>query len=195
MVDALTWITRFFLVLMRWTSSKESVSNSWQWNSFSNNILRRDVELCFVQIADPARGRGKDVQEVQSKTAATFIEIAECCLVTAVRDGMNLIPYEYIICMQVNAKLNETIGLDPSAPKKSFGLGFRVVALDLSFKKLSIKHIVSAYKRTKNRVILVDYYGTMVCGKEFDLGLGAEHEYFYKTGEHLSLVSAIDWKQ
>ncbi|AEE83948.1 unnamed protein product [Arabidopsis thaliana] len=234
--------------------------------------------VVLVQIANPARGRGKDVQEVQSETEATvkrinemfgrpgyqpvvlidtplqFFEriayyvIAECCLVTAVRDGMNLIPYEYIICRQGNPKLNETIGLDPSAAKKSmlvvsefigcspslsgairvnpwnidavteamdyalivseaekqmrhekhhkyvsthdvaywarsfiqdleracgdhvrkrcwgigFGLGFRVVALDPSFKKLSIEHIVSAYKRTKNRAILLDYDGTMV---------------------------------
>lgn len=105
--------------------------------------------VVLVQIANPARGRGKDVQEVQSETEATvkrinemfgrpgyqpvvlidtplqFFEriayyvIAECCLVTAVRDGMNLIPYEYIICRQGNPKLNETIGLDPSAAKKS----------------------------------------------------------------------------
>ncbi|CAN8325025.1 unnamed protein product [Cochlearia groenlandica] len=234
--------------------------------------------VVLVQIANPARGRGKDVQEVQSETQATvkrinemfgrpgyqpvvlidkplqFFEriayyvIAECCLVTAVRDGMNLIPYEYIICRQGNPILNETIGIDPSAPKKSmlvvsefigcspslsgairvnpwnidavteamdyalivseaekqmrhekhhkyvsthdvaywarsfiqdleracgdhvrkrcwgigFGLGFRVVALDPSFKKLSVDHIVSAYKRTKNRAILLDYDGTMV---------------------------------
>lgn len=57
----------------------------------------------------------------------------------------------------------------------------RCVALAPSFKKISIEYIVSAYKRTKNRVILVDYYGTMVSGKEFDLGFGAEHEYFYKV--------------
>ncbi|XP_010449561.1 PREDICTED: alpha,alpha-trehalose-phosphate synthase [UDP-forming] 5-like isoform X1 [Camelina sativa] len=235
-------------------------------------------QVVLVQIANPARGRGKDVQEVQSETEATvkrinemfgrpgyqpvvlidtplqFFEriayyvIAECCLVTAVRDGMNLIPYEYIICRQGNPRLNEIIGLEPSASKKSmlvvsefigcspslsgtirvnpwnidavteamdyalivseaekqmrhekhykyvsthdvaywarsfiqdleracgdhvrkrcwgigFGLGFRVVALDPSFKKLSIEHIVSAYKRTKNRAILLDYDGTMV---------------------------------
>ncbi|KHG14108.1 Alpha,alpha-trehalose-phosphate synthase [UDP-forming] 5 -like protein [Gossypium arboreum] len=106
-------------------------------------------EVVLVQIANPARGRGRDVQEVQSETYATvkrinnrfgrpgydpvvlidtplqlyeriaYYVIAECCLVTAVRDGMNLIPYEYIICRQGNEKLDETLGLDPSAPKKS----------------------------------------------------------------------------
>ncbi|XP_021893582.1 alpha,alpha-trehalose-phosphate synthase [UDP-forming] 5-like [Carica papaya] len=40
-----------------------------------------------------------------------------------------------------------------------FGLGFRVVALDPNFRKLSVEHIVSAYKRTKNRAILLDYDG------------------------------------
>ncbi|CAK9173417.1 unnamed protein product [Ilex paraguariensis] len=235
-------------------------------------------KVVLVQIANPARGRGKDVQEVQSETYATvtrinrtfgrpgyepvvlidtplqfyeriaYYVIAECCLVTAVRDGMNLIPYEYVICRQGTDKLDDTLGLSPSTPKKSmlvvsefvgcspslsgairvnpwnidsvaeamdsalvvseaekqmrhekhyryvsthdvaywahsflqdleracrhhvrrrfwgigFGLGFRVIALDPSFRKLSIDHIVSAYKRTKNRAILLDYDGTMM---------------------------------
>lgn len=235
-------------------------------------------KVVLVQIANPARGRGKDVQEVQSETHATierinrtfrrpgyepvvlidtplefyeriaYYVIAECCLVTAVRDGMNLIPYEYIICRQGTRKLDDTLSLDPSAPKKSmlvvsefigcspslsgairvnpwnidavseamdsalivsesekqlrhdkhyryvsthdvpywthsflqdleracrdhvrrrcwgigFGLGFRVIALDPNFRKLSVDHIVSAYKRTKNRAILLDYDGTMM---------------------------------
>ncbi|EOY25144.1 Trehalose phosphatase/synthase 5 isoform 1 [Theobroma cacao] len=235
-------------------------------------------EVVLVQIANPARGRGRDVQEVQSETYATvkrindtfgrpgydpvvlidsnlqfyeriaYYVIAECCLVTAVRDGMNLIPYEYIICRQGNEKLDETLGLNPLVPKKSmlvvsefigcspslsgairvnpwnidavaeamdsalivseaekqlrhekhyryvsthdvaywarsflqdleracgdhlrrrcwgigFGLGFRVIALDPNFRKLSVEHIVSAYKRTKNRAILLDYDGTLI---------------------------------
>ncbi|XP_052211430.1 alpha,alpha-trehalose-phosphate synthase [UDP-forming] 5 isoform X1 [Diospyros lotus] len=235
-------------------------------------------KVVLVQIANPARGRGKDVQEVQSETYATvtrinqafrrpgydpvilidiplqfyeriaYYVIAECCLVTAVRDGMNLIPYEYIICRQGNEKLDNALGLKPSAPKKSmlvvsefigcspslsgairvnpwnieavseamdsalivseeekqlrhekhykyvsthdvaywahsflqdleracrdhvrrrcwgigFGLGFRVIALDPNFRKLSVDHIVSAYKRTKNRAILLDFDGTMM---------------------------------
>ncbi|CAI9095316.1 OLC1v1031240C1 [Oldenlandia corymbosa var. corymbosa] len=234
-------------------------------------------KVVLVQIANPARGRGKDVLEVQTETYATVKRInqifgrpgykpvvlidtplqfyeriayyvsAECCLVTAVRDGMNLIPYEYIISRQGNSKLDKTLGLNPSTPKKSmlvvsefigcspslsgairvnpwnidsvaeamdsalivseaekqmrhekhykyvsthdvaywarsflqdleracrdhvrrrcwgigFGLGFRVIALDPSFRKLSVEHIVSAYKRTKNRAILLDYDGTM----------------------------------
>lgn len=234
-------------------------------------------KVVLVQIANPARGRGKDVQEVQSEAHATvsrinetfgrpgyqpvvlidtplqfyeriaYYVIAECCLVTAVRDGMNLIPYEYIICRQGNEKLDETLGLNPTNLKKSmlvvsefigcspslsgairvnpwnidsvaeamdtalvvseaekqlrhekhyryvsthdvaywarsflqdleracrdhlrrrcwgigFGLGFRVIALDPNFRKLSIEHIVSAYKRTKNRAILLDYDGAM----------------------------------
>ncbi|GLU05390.1 hypothetical protein SLE2022_224920 [Rubroshorea leprosula] len=235
-------------------------------------------QVVLVQIANPARGRGRDVQEVQSETHATvkrinhtfgrpgykpvvlidnplqfyeriaYYVIAECCLVTAVRDGMNLIPYEYIICRQGNEKLDETLGLSPLNPKKSmlvvsefigcspslsgairvnpwnidsvaeamdsalilseaekqlrhekhyryvsthdvaywahsflqdleracrdhvrrrcwgigFGLRFRVIALDPNFRKLSVEHIVSAYKRTKNRAILLDYDGTMM---------------------------------
>ncbi|XP_010518663.1 PREDICTED: alpha,alpha-trehalose-phosphate synthase [UDP-forming] 5 [Tarenaya hassleriana] len=234
--------------------------------------------VVLVQIANPARSRGRNIQCVQSETFAAvkkindmfgrpgyepvvlvykplkFFEriayyvIAECCLVTALRDGMNLIPYEYVTCRQSTQMLDEILGLNPSTAKKSmlvvsefmgcspslsgavrvnpwsidsvteameytltaseaekqlrherhyrfvsthdvaywarsflqdlesacadhtrkkcwgigFGLGFRVIALDPSFRKLSVEHIVSAYKRTKSRAILVDYDGTMV---------------------------------
>ncbi|KAL3578319.1 hypothetical protein D5086_019823 [Populus alba] len=43
-----------------------------------------------------------------------------------------------------------------------FGLSFRVVALDPNFKKLSMERIVSAYKRTTTRAILLDYDGTLM---------------------------------
>ncbi|KAK8341613.1 hypothetical protein V6Z12_A08G177700 [Gossypium hirsutum] len=106
-------------------------------------------QVVLVQIANPARGRGRDVAEVRSETYATvkrinnafgrpgydpvvlidtplqfyeriaYYVIAECCLVTAVRDGMNLIPYEYIICRQGNEKLDQTLGLNPLEPKRS----------------------------------------------------------------------------
>ncbi|KAL4280620.1 hypothetical protein GQ457_03G011080 [Hibiscus cannabinus] len=235
-------------------------------------------KVVLVQIALPARGRGKDVKEVQEETYSTvkrinesfgkpgydpvvlideplkfyeriaYYVVAECCLVTAVRDGMNLIPYEYIISRQGNERLNKALGLGPSTPKKSmlavsefigcspslsgairvnpwnidavadamdcaltmaepekqlrhekhykyvsthhvgywahsflqdlertcqehvrlrcwdigFGLSFRVVALDPNFRKLSMEHIVSAYKRTTARAILLDYDGTLM---------------------------------
>lgn len=235
-------------------------------------------KVVLVQIANPARGRGKDVKEVQAEAYSTvrrinetfghpgyqpvvlidkplkfseriaYYVVAECCLVTAVRDGMNLIPYEYIISRQGNGKLDQVLGLSLSTPKKSmlvvsefigcspslsgairvnpwnidsvaeamdcalgmqeaekqlrhekhyryvsthdvgywahsflqdlertcrdhvrrrcygigFGLGFRVVALDPNFKKLSIEYIVSAFRRTKHRAILLDYDGTLM---------------------------------
>lgn len=232
-------------------------------------------KVVLVQIANPARGRGKDVKEVQDETYATakrinesfgktgyepvilidkplkFFErvayyvVAECCLVTAVRDGMNLIPYEYIISRQGNEKLDKILGpgpkksmlvlsefigcspslsgairvnpwnidavadamdcaLEMAGPEKQlrhekhyryvsthdvgywarsflqdlertcrdhvrqrcwgigFGLSFRVVALDPNFRKLSMEHILSAYKRTSIRAILLDYDGTLM---------------------------------
>lgn len=235
-------------------------------------------KVVLVQIANPARGRGKDVKEVQAETKATakrinetygkpgydpvilieeplmfyekvaYYVVAECCLVTAVRDGMNLIPYEYIVSRQANETLDKVLGLTSSPKKKSmlvvsefigcspslsgairvnpwnidavadametalemadsekqlrhekhyryvsthdvgywarsflqdleracsdhvrrrwwgigFGLSFKVVALDPNFKKLSMEHIVSAYKRTTNRAILLDYDGTLI---------------------------------
>ncbi|CAI8605420.1 unnamed protein product [Vicia faba] len=235
-------------------------------------------KVVLVQIANPARGRGKDVQEMQDETKATvkrinetfrkpgydpvilideplkfyervaYYVVAECCLVTAVRDGMNLIPYEYIVSRQGNETLDKVLKIGPSPKKKSmlvvsefigcspslsgairvnpwnidavadamdsalgmadsekqlrhekhyryvsthdvgywarsflqdleracsdhvqrrwwgigFGLSFKVVALDPNFRKLSMDHIVSAYKRTANRAILLDYDGTLM---------------------------------
>jgi trehalose 6-phosphate synthase/phosphatase len=43
-----------------------------------------------------------------------------------------------------------------------FGLNFRVVALDPSFRRLSREHIISAYKRTGSRAFLLDYDGPIV---------------------------------
>ncbi|KAE8671793.1 hypothetical protein F3Y22_tig00111917pilonHSYRG00030 [Hibiscus syriacus] len=40
--------------------------------------------------------------------------------------------------------------------------GFRVVALDPNFRKLSTDHIVSVHLRSKNRAILLDYDGTVM---------------------------------
>ncbi|KAM7487794.1 hypothetical protein LguiB_025278 [Lonicera macranthoides] len=243
-------------------------------------------KVVLVQIANPARGKGKDVKEVQNETKSTveringmfgtpdytpvvFIDeplkfyeriayyvVAECCLVTAVRDGMNLIPYEYIISRQGNEALDKVLGLEPNTQKKSmlvvsefigcspslsgairvnpwnidavadamdcalemaepekqlrhekhyryvsthdvgywarsflqdlertckdhvrrrcwgigFGLSFRVVALDPNFRKLSMEHIVSAYKRTTTRAILLDYDGTLMPQASIDKG-------------------------
>ncbi|KAL3635924.1 Alpha,alpha-trehalose-phosphate synthase [UDP-forming] 6 [Castilleja foliolosa] len=241
-------------------------------------------KVVLVQIANPARGKGKDVKEVQDETYATvkrinemfgepgydpvilidqplkfyeriaYYVVAECCLVTAVRDGMNLIPYEYIISRQGNENLDKILGLKKSTPKKSmlvvsefigcspslsgairvnpwnidvvaeamdsglemaepekqlrhekhykyvsthdvaywarsflhdlkrtckdhvrrrcwgigFGLSFRVVALDPNFRKLAMEHIMSAYKRTTKRVILLDYDGTLMPQNSID---------------------------
>mgnify|MGYP004712643553 FL=1 len=50
--------------------------------------------------------------------------------------------------------------------KRSYGIGlgfgFRVVALDPNFRKLSIDDIVSAYTKAQHRAILLDYDGTVM---------------------------------
>jgi trehalose 6-phosphate synthase/phosphatase len=101
----------------------------------------------LVQIANPARGRGKDLEAIQAEieescqringdfgqsgySPVVFIDrdvssvekiayytIAECVVVTAVRDGMNLTPYEYIVCRQ-GAPRSESMS-EVSGPKKS----------------------------------------------------------------------------
>ncbi|CAO2832284.1 unnamed protein product [Amaranthus hypochondriacus] len=232
----------------------------------------------LVQIANPSRGKGKDLEEIKTEILASvkrinetyghrgyepivFIDrslslsekaayytVAECVVVTAVRDGMNLTPYEYIVCRQGVSESQSESGSSSSSPKKSMlvvsefigcspslsgairtnpwnveataeamneaismndaekqlrhekhyryvcshdvaywsksffqdlerscrdhfrrrcwgiglGFGFRVVALDPNFRKLSIDAIVSAFSRSKSRAILLDYDGTMM---------------------------------
>ncbi|KAB5534171.1 hypothetical protein DKX38_017282 [Salix brachista] len=230
----------------------------------------------LVQITNPARGRGRDLEEVQAEIQescrrindtfrlpgyepvifidrpvslserSAYFTIAECVVVAAVRDGMNLTPYEYIVCRQgVSGSesssessdpkksmlvISEFIGCSPSLSgairvnpwnieataeamneaismadsekqlrhekhyryvsthdvaywsrsfyqdmertckdhfrRRCWGIGlsfgFRVVALDPNFKKLNIDQIESAYIKSKNRAILLDYDGTVM---------------------------------
>ncbi|KAE8715192.1 putative alpha,alpha-trehalose-phosphate synthase 7 [Hibiscus syriacus] len=187
---------------------------------------------------DPARGRGKDLESTQAEIKAScmrineafrqpgyepivFIDkpvslservayytIAECVVVTAVRDGMNLTPYDGAIRVnpwniEATAEaMNEAISMvdaekqlrhekhyryvsshDVAFWSRSFfqdmertckdhfrrrcwgiglSFGFRVVALDPNFRKLSIDHMESVYLRSKNRAILFDYDGTVM---------------------------------
>lgn len=106
-------------------------------------------KLVMVQILNPARGRGRDVLEVQEEISVTterinesfgneryqpvelvqrhvplyervaYYTIAECCIVSAVRDGMNLIPYEYIVCRQGIAELDARFGITSDTHKES----------------------------------------------------------------------------
>ncbi|EOY20668.1 Trehalose-phosphatase/synthase 9 isoform 2 [Theobroma cacao] len=235
-------------------------------------------KIVLVQIVNPARSTGKDVQEAKRETYETtkrindnfgfpgyepvvlidrrvpfyektaYYALAECCIVNAVRDGMNLVPYKYIVCRQGTSKMDEALEIASESPRMSmlvvsefigcspslsgairvnpwdidavadalnmairmpdvekqlrhekhyryvsshdvaywarsfmqdlerackehyskrcwgigFGLSFRILSLSPSFRKLSIDHIVSAYKRTCRRSIFLDYDGTVV---------------------------------
>lgn len=235
-------------------------------------------KIVLVQIVNPARGSGKFFQEAKRETYMTvkrinetygspdyepvvlidrpvpryeksaYYAVSECCIVNAVRDGMNLVPYKYIVCRQGTPYMDEAMGLKADSPRTSMlvvsefigcspslsgairvnpwdidavadalssainmresekqlrhekhyryvsshdvaywarsfmhdleracqahysrrcwgiglGLNFRVVSLSPSFRKLSVDHIVSAYKRTNRRAIFLDYDGTVV---------------------------------
>ncbi|KAG0485791.1 hypothetical protein HPP92_009870 [Vanilla planifolia] len=105
-------------------------------------------KVVLVQIANPARGRGRDLEEVKVEILQTckrinehfgnanyqpvvfldlpmsieeriaYYTIAECVVVTAVRDGMNLTPYEYIVCREGIASGSGS-ALESNSPKKS----------------------------------------------------------------------------
>ncbi|KAJ4846652.1 putative alpha,alpha-trehalose-phosphate synthase [UDP-forming] 9 [Turnera subulata] len=235
-------------------------------------------KVVMVQIINPARGLGKDVEEAKRETYETanrinevygspeyepvilidryvpryektaYYAVSECCIVNAVRDGMNLVPYKYIVCRQGTRFMDEAMGIKLDSPRTSMivvsefvgcspslsgairvnpwdidavadalnlaitmresekqlrhekhyryisthdvaywarsfmqdleracqdhyrkrcwgiglGLGFRVVSLSPSFRKLSNDHITSAYKRTNRRAIFLDYDGTVI---------------------------------
>nr|GMD95577.1 probable alpha,alpha-trehalose-phosphate synthase [UDP-forming] 9 [Ipomoea batatas] len=235
-------------------------------------------KIVLVQIVNPARSSGKDVQEAKRETyltvrrvnqrygspgyepvilidrpvahyeKAAYYAVAECCIVNAVRDGMNLVPYKYIVCRQGSPGMDDAMGIETDSPRTSMlvvsefigcspslsgairvnpwdieavaealdvaitmtgsekqlrhekhyryvsshdvaywarsfvqdleratqdhynkrcwgiglGLGFKVISLSPSFRKLSIEHIVSSYRRTNRRVIFLDYDGTIV---------------------------------
>ncbi|KAJ6435544.1 hypothetical protein OIU84_000692 [Salix udensis] len=106
--------------------------------------------VVLVQIANPARSQGKDVQEVRFETSviaqqinrkygnegyepivfindplsaiekAAYYAISECCVVNAVRDGMNLVSYKYTVCRQGSPVLDKALGINESDQRKSF---------------------------------------------------------------------------
>lgn len=105
--------------------------------------------LVLIQIINPARSSGKDVQEAKRETyliarrinemygspdyepvviidrpvprfeKSAYYAVAECCLVNAVRDGMNLVPYKYIVCRQGTPTLDEALGVKSDTPQTS----------------------------------------------------------------------------
>lgn len=113
----------------------------------TNQELRAKVVL--VQITNPARSLGPDVQEVLDEANAiaeevnrkfgepgykpivfikgpvttqeklAYYAIADYCVVTPVRDGMNLVPYKYTACRQGCPVLDEALGVDENSPPKN----------------------------------------------------------------------------
>ncbi|CAI0560688.1 unnamed protein product [Linum tenue] len=187
----------------------------------------------LVQIANPARGSGKDLEEVQAEIQESCKRINETfgrpgyepvvfidrpvSLSESVPKKSMLVVSEFIGCspslsgairvnpwnMESTAEaMNEAISMSDNEKQlrhekhyryvsshdvaywsRSFfqdlerackdhfrrrcwgiglSFGFRVVALDPNFRKLSIDAIVSAYLRSKKRAILLDYDGTVM---------------------------------
>ncbi|GAA0140407.1 hypothetical protein LIER_01763 [Lithospermum erythrorhizon] len=95
--------------------------------------------VVLVQIMNPARSKGSDIQEVQddifcvandinhrygmpgytpivcingpvsTHEKVAYFAIAECVAVNAVRDGMNLVPYKYTVSRQGNTDLDKAL--------------------------------------------------------------------------------------
>ncbi|KAG7598117.1 Trehalose-phosphatase [Arabidopsis suecica] len=106
-------------------------------------------KLVLIQIVNPARATGKDVEEAKRETYSTvkrinerygsagyqpvilidrlvpryektaYYAMADCCLVNAVRDGMNLVPYKYIICRQGTPGMDKAMGISHDSPRTS----------------------------------------------------------------------------
>ncbi|XP_012469225.1 probable alpha,alpha-trehalose-phosphate synthase [UDP-forming] 9 [Gossypium raimondii] len=116
-------------------------------------LLQQHPELqgkvVLIQIVNPARSTGKDVQEAKREIyesterindvfgfpgyepvvlidrcvpfyeKAAYYACAECCIVNAVRDGMNLVPYKYIVCRQGTSRMDEALQIAPKSPRTS----------------------------------------------------------------------------
>ncbi|XP_076941121.1 putative alpha,alpha-trehalose-phosphate synthase [UDP-forming] 7 [Bidens hawaiensis] len=249
-----------------------------------DSLLGRAV---LVQILNPARGNGRDVAEIKAEIRssserinrelgtqgytpiiiidkplsltekAAYYTVSEAAVVTAVRDGMNLTPYEYVVCRNgVSGSgsdtsnsprksmlvVSEFVGCSPSLSgairvnpwdvdataeamyeaisvsdfekqmrhekhykyvsshdvaywSRSFfqdlertcvdhfrtrcwgiglSFGFRVVALDPMFRKLSSDAIMDAYEGAESRAILLDYDGTVMPQSSIDKRPSAE---------------------
>ncbi|KAJ0964856.1 hypothetical protein J5N97_025994 [Dioscorea zingiberensis] len=110
----------------------------------------------LVQIVKPARSEGKEIEETQKEILEIYKRInsvfgtvfyrpvvyidspvslaeriayytlADCLVVTSVRDGMNLTPYEYLVCRQ------EASGYDSGCPKTSMLVVSEFVGCSLS---------------------------------------------------------------
>lgn len=99
-------------------------------------------KVVLVQIVNPARSQGQDIQEVQNETnkvageinekfghsgyepivfvngpvstqeKVAYFAISECVVVNAVRDGMNLVPYKYTVSRQGSPEIDKAMGPD-----------------------------------------------------------------------------------
>eukprot|EP00268_Persea_americana_P041066 TRINITY_DN4089_c0_g1_i6.p1 TRINITY_DN4089_c0_g1~~TRINITY_DN4089_c0_g1_i6.p1 ORF type:complete len:861 (+),score=155.98 TRINITY_DN4089_c0_g1_i6:313-2895(+) len=106
-------------------------------------------KLVLVQIVNPARSIGKDIQEARKETYSeaerinkvlgykgydpvvlidrsvplyekvAFYVVAECCIVNAVRDGMNLVPYKYVVCRQGTQLMDKACGAGAESSRTS----------------------------------------------------------------------------
>ncbi|PWA75662.1 glycosyl transferase, family 20 [Artemisia annua] len=103
--------------------------------------------VVLVQILNPARSRGQDVIELENEMQnvasevnsrfgndgyepivfitgpvsthdkVSYYSIAECVVVNAVRDGMNLVPYKYTVSRQSNPELDKVLVTEPRTKK------------------------------------------------------------------------------
>ncbi|EEC84489.1 hypothetical protein OsI_31155 [Oryza sativa Indica Group] len=140
-------------------------------------------KVVLVQIINPARSTGKDVEEaineavsvaerinikygsaeykpvilidypIPSYEKIAYYAASDCCIVNAVRDGMNLIPYEYTVCRQGNEEIDKLRGLDKSSHHTSTLIVSEFVGCSPS---------LSGAFRTNRRLIFMDYDGTLV---------------------------------
>ncbi|KAK1362160.1 putative alpha,alpha-trehalose-phosphate synthase [UDP-forming] 9 [Heracleum sosnowskyi] len=148
----------------------------------------RDL-LVLVQIINPARSSGKDIQEVKRETYETanrinqiygspghdpvilidrlvglceksaYYAASECCIVNAVRDGMNLVPYEYTVCRQGSEIIDEARGIKSDSPRTSMLLVSEFIGCSPSLSgaiRINPWDIDSVEKAMRSAIIMND---------------------------------------
>ncbi|GFZ00088.1 trehalose phosphate synthase [Actinidia rufa] len=198
-------------------------------------------QIILVQIVNPARSSGKDVQEAKRETYLTaerinqvhgspgyepvilidrpvaryeksaYYAAAECCIVNAVRDGMNLVPYKYIVCRQGSPDMDKAMGVKTDTPctsmlvvsefvgcSPSLSGAIRVNPWDIESVAEAMNLAITMPESEKHLRHEKHYrYWLAPCER---LGIAAEHGCFMKWSKNteweFSLLTAdLEWKE
>ncbi|KAK8936144.1 putative alpha,alpha-trehalose-phosphate synthase [UDP-forming] 9 [Platanthera zijinensis] len=166
-------------------------------------------KVVLVQIVNPARSSGKDAEDVRTEAMSlaqrinllygaqgynpvvlidhsipfhekiAFYAAADCCIVNAVKDGMNLVPYEYVICRQGTDEMDKLRKIGCGSPRTSALIVSEFVGCSLS---LSGAFRINPWSVED----VADALCKAICMGEYEKQLRHRKHYDYVSSHHLS---------